>query len=176
LKIHVDIHPVKVSGHDLCMGMRTGYEPPHGSIDAVSATANISGFTQLTAIAGHYGWKAADITRIARMANERKEIGVARGTEPLLIVVPQTKAAFGADALSIMKDLLAACRESAVQTLHFTHYGMLLTERPLSEMKALLAFLATYDEDTSLQTIIWDVDDRYAADVERERNVARIVE
>ncbi len=35
------LHPVKVSCHDLCMGVRTGYEPPHGSIDAVSATANI---------------------------------------------------------------------------------------------------------------------------------------
>ena len=153
MSIQIDVHPVS----------NRAYEEPDAPFDAVSATANAGGFMQLACVAGHFGWNAADITRLAKMVNARNEVGVAPGTKPLLFIVSKTKATSSTDAVALMQDLLNACRENSVKVLHFTHYRMLLSDRPLGEIVSLMAFVFAYDEPTTLEKIIWDIDELYAA-------------
>ena len=120
----IELNPVSVSPDEIQMGMRMHFEPVELPADALSVTANIGGFTTLTAVAGHYHWPAKEVTQAAQECNARNEIAVLKKFRPLLLLVPHTQD--GSHAERLMQDLLDACVSCSVKTLHFTHYGMLL--------------------------------------------------
>lgn len=59
--------------------------------DVISATANIDGFTPLTAISRKYGWRNDLLTAASAQCNIRNEIAVIKELTPTLLLVPSTK-------------------------------------------------------------------------------------
>jgi len=160
----IELNPVSISPDEIQMGMRMRFKPGELAADALSVTANTGGFTTLTAVARYYHWPAKEVTQAAKECNARNEIAVLKKFRPLLLLVPHTQD--GSRAAGLMQDLLDACASCFVKTLHFTHYGMLLSREPLQEMEIIFKFLKKHKNESLPQTLVWDIDDRYLADLE----------
>lgn len=128
------------------------------SVDAISATANMHWL--LPHIADHYGWNPRDLRKASELTNARGEVAVLSERKPLLLLVPKTGGKKEVPAL--VKDLLEACNACSVRSLQFSHYGRVLGRPPWVEIESILTFLRDYKAPCSLETIVWDIDSRYA--------------
>lgn len=161
--MEIKLNPIKIDEFERGMGMRHFFSPLTEKVDAISATANVSGFTQLTAIARCYGWSPRRVNAVAMQCNMRREVAVVQDVTPKLFLVPHTRR--DDDSIALMQDLLDACGACSVSTLHFTHYGMLTSRVPLAEIEKLFGFIKMIPKETILEKIIWDIDEQYISDV-----------
>ncbi len=146
---------------EIGMGHQLGFPAIRG-VDAISATANVEGFTPLTAIARTYGWQRDYLERASAECNQRQEVAVLNMLTPNLLLVPKTKGDSGwlPDADRLATDLLAAVSHLRVSALHFTHFGFLQGTPPEMEMRRILELLLSPLQKSSLKVLYWDIDQR----------------
>lgn len=146
------------NSHDeISMGHKYWFQPAVGC-DAMSATANVTGFTPLIAAARHFGWDYGVLEAAASACNDKGEVAIITAVVPKLFLVPATKAK--GNSKFLIEDLLKAVIEVAIEGLHFTHYGFLQGHFPEEEISDILrAILSSYPHPT-LQRFVFDIDIR----------------
>lgn len=127
--------------------------------DVISATANIDGFTPLTAISRKYGWRNDLLTAASAQCNIRNEIAVIKELTPTLLLVPSTKGKGDTDFL--IKDLIKAANVVKADVLNFTHFGFIQNKLPIYEIQSILDVLFDENFKSSIRVIIWDIDFRF---------------
>ena len=131
--------------------------------DAISATANIGGFTPLTAIARRYEWNRDMITAASNECNERKEIAIVRNLNPTLLLVPATQGK--GDTSFLITDLINAANTIGSDVLNFTHYGFVQNKLPEAEINLILDMILDPYLKSSIRVVVWDIDFRFKTDM-----------
>lgn len=143
---------------EVVMGHKLWF-PESVESDVISATANINGFTPLTAIARRYGWSNRILTSASAQCNSRNEIAVMKELSPTLLLVPSTQGKGDTDFL--IKDLISAANAVKADVLNFTHFGFIQNKLPKSEIQSILNVLFDNNIKSSIRVIIWDIDFRF---------------
>jgi hypothetical protein len=133
--------------------------------DVISATANIDGFTPLTAISRKYGWRNDLLTAASTQCNIRNEIAVIKELTPTLLLVPSTKGKGDTDFL--IKDLIKAANAVKADVLNFTHFGFIQNKLPIHEIQSILDVLFDENFKSSIHVIIWDIDFRFKKEMKQ---------
>jgi hypothetical protein len=133
--------------------------------DVISATANIDGFTPLTAISRKYGWRNDLLTAASAQCNIRNEIAVIKELTPTLLLVPSTKGKGDTDFL--IKDLIKATNAVKADVLNFTHFGFIQNKLPIYEIQSILDVLFDENFKSSIRVIIWDIDFRFKKEMKQ---------
>lgn len=132
---------------------------------AISASANVEGFTPLNAIAREYEWDRNVIKAAADKCNAQGEIAILQNLKPALLLVPQTNGSGNAEFL--INDLLAAANRMRIEYLHFTHFGFIQNKLPVQEVTTIIKTLCNPKLATAVKAIYWDVDQRVTEDLEQ---------
>lgn len=111
---------------------------PEPTADAVSLTANASGFTPLAAVACCYSYDSRLLTRASDACNQNGEICILRELNPTAFLVPRTRGKEKSKFL--IEDLLNAVEAEQKTTLHFTHFHH-LHSFPTKELSVILESL-----------------------------------
>lgn len=130
---------------------------PVTGCDSISATANTNGFAPLQSIDRYFNWNRDLINTAAFECNQKREVCVVQLTPPLFLV-PATKG--HGDSRFLISDLMAATRAAKVKALHFTHFGLLQSRLPRSEVIAILDYLFSNSTSIGLNKIVFDIDSR----------------
>ncbi len=130
---------------------------------AISVTANFNGFTPLWAIARAYHWDSDLIKAAAEECNKKCEVMILTELNPIVILVPKTKAE--KNITTIFKDLVDAANILDIKKLHFTHYSYMKSKKPLNEIKQILKILLDPSLHTSIKTVYWDLNADFKDDV-----------
>ncbi len=133
--------------------------------DVISATANIDGFTPLTAISRKYGWRNDLLTAASAQCNIRNEIAVIKELNPTLLLVPSTKGK--GDTVFLIKDLIKAANAVKADVLNFTHFGFIQNKLPIYEIQSILDVLFDENFKSSIRVIIWDIDFRFKKEMKQ---------
>ena len=133
--MEISFRPIQHTFDEVIMGQAIWFKPING-VDAVSATANASGFTPLTSIAHAYDWQRETIQQAVKQCNEKGEVAVLSHFQPNLLLVPRTKGE--SNTLFYITDLLLAINHLKISTLHFTHYGFNQNKLPVTEIEQIL--------------------------------------
>ena len=133
--------------------------------DVISATANIDGFTPLTAISRKYGWRNDLLTAASAQCNIRNEIAVIKELTPTLLLVPSTKGKGDTDFL--IKDLIKSANAVKADVLNFTHFGFIQNKLPIYEIQSILDVLFDKNFKSSIRVIIWDIDFRFKKEMKQ---------
>jgi hypothetical protein len=133
--------------------------------DVISATANIDGFTPLTAISRKYGWRNDLLTAASAQCNIRNEIAVIKELTPTLLLVPSTKGK--GDTVFLIKDLIKAANAVKADVLNFTHFGFIQNKLPIHEIQSILDILFDENFKSSIRVIIWDIDFRFKKEMKQ---------
>lgn len=144
---------------EIQMGQKLNFSSEDMSIDGLSASANSSGFTPLTAIARKYNWNSSLISSAVEECNRRNEIAVIGNIKPLLFLVPRTKG--DGDTSYLISDLCSAIINTKIKSLRFTHYCFIQDKFPKSEISAILSCLNESEIANHLDVIYWDIDKRH---------------
>jgi hypothetical protein len=153
---------------EIQMGHLLGF-PAILGLDAISATANASGFTPLTAIARTYGWQRDQLEAASAQCNHRQEVAVIKALSPTLLLVPRTHGGEGSlpSVGGLMSDLLAAVDHLKIGSLHFTHFGFVQGRFPEREVRTILETLLGSLHQSSIDVLYWDIDRRVLNDMIR---------
>ncbi len=154
--MNVHFRSVVHDSHEISMGHALWFEPVPGC-DAISATANVVGFTPLTAVARHYGWDYEVLREASMRCNGRGEVCIV-STNPTLLLVPATRGQGNANFL--ISDLIAATKATNVKALHFTHFGFMQGHLPKLEVTSILDFLFSNMTTLGLSKLVVDIDAR----------------
>lgn len=127
-------------------------------IDAVSATANISGFVPLRSIAHEYGWDTETLRVAVKECNERSEVAILNPLKPTLFLVPKTDGK--SNTLFYITDLLNAMNHLEIETVRFTHYFFLVGNFPKDEISKILEVMLNPLTKSTLKKVYWDIDTR----------------
>lgn len=155
--MEIIFRPIQHSFDEVIMGHAIWFRPING-IDAISATANASGFTPLTSIARAFDWQRETIQEAAKQCNDKGEIAVLNYFQPNLFLVPKTKGQ--SNTLFYITDLLKALNHMRFETLHFTHYGFIQNKLPANEIEKILEVMLNPLTQSTLKQVIWDIDVR----------------
>ncbi len=155
--MEIIFRPIQHSFDEVIMGHAIWFRPING-IDAISATANASGFTPLTSIARAFDWQRETIQEAAKQCNDKGEIAVLNHFQPNLFLVPKTKGQ--SNTLFYITDLLKALNHMRFETLHFTHYGFIQNKLPANEIEKILEVMLNPLTQSTLKQVIWDIDVR----------------
>lgn len=139
--------------------------------DAISVTANPTGFTPLNTIAGVLGWNHNMINQLAAIVNESGEVNIKNELTPILILVPQVSNKLPQQRLA--EKLFRACSAINAKTLRFTHYGLILGAFPVEQVKSILQYIIANEDTLSLKKIYWDIDERYEQQIRDLENGLR---
>lgn len=143
---------------EVVMGHKIWF-PDSVESDVISATANIGGFTPLTAIARRYGWNSELIEAASNQCNRRGEIAVVSAVIPTLLLVPSTNGQ--EDASFLINDLIQAANQIKADVLSFTHYGFVQIKLPSIEIRSILKLLLDPKLQSSIRVVVWDIDFRF---------------
>lgn len=160
--MNLTFRPIRHTFDEVIMGQAIWFRPIDG-VDAISATANTSGFTPLTSIARAYEWQRETIQEASNQCNERGEVAILNILQPTLFLVPKTKGQ--SNTLFYITDLLKAINHMKVETLHFTHYGFIQDKLPRVEIEKILEVMLNPLTQSTLKEIIWDIDVRQDANM-----------
>jgi hypothetical protein len=159
----ITFRPIKHDPMEIIMGQFIWFHPCE-DIDAISVTANPEGFTTQNRVGQLLGYDQKVMTDAAKASNDKYEIAILNKSTPPLLLVPQT---YGRkDSLFLISDLMAACNQLMVKRLHFTHFGFIQNVLPKNEVKQILSFMLHPFMQTSVDTVIWDIDTRVASDLQ----------
>jgi hypothetical protein len=153
--MEISFRPIQHTLDEMIMGQAIWFRPING-IDAISATANVRGFTPLTSIARAYEWARETIDEAAKQCNELGEVAVLDFLQPNLFIVPKTKGQ--SNTLFYITDLLKAINHMDCETLHFTHYGFIQDKLPSEEIEKILEVMLNPLTQSTLKQVIWDID------------------
>lgn len=128
--------------------------------DAISATANMDGFTVLNAIKMHFGWDTEMLREAAEQCNKRGEIAVLKDLTPRLLLVPRTKVQSAERTKFYIEDLLKAADAIKVLGLQFTHYSF--TNRISFDEELIEIFRVLFSPalETGIDLLVFDIDYR----------------
>ncbi len=129
----------------------------------ISATANSHGFTTLNAIARSYGWDYDLIEAASNVCNEANEVAILSQLDPMLVMVPKTKA--DKSVMPLFDDLFKALNSLEIKTLHLTHFGFIQSKNTLNEIYAILTMLLNPTLNSTVGCVYLDIDSRIFADV-----------
>jgi hypothetical protein len=155
--MEIIFRPIQHTFDEVIMGQAIWFRPING-VDAISATANASGFTPLTSIARAYDWQREAIQEAVKQCNEKGEVAVLNRLKPNLFLVPKTKGE--SNSLFYITDLLLAINHLKISTLHFTHYGFIQNKLPVNEIEQILEVMLNPLTKSTLKQVIWDIDVR----------------
>lgn len=146
---------------EILMGHKLGFSGING-VDAVSATANVDGFTPLNAAARAYGWDRKLIAAASAQCNDRMEVAVVQQVTPTLLLVPQMikRAHYKRTAEGYAIDLMMAAKHLKMKRLHFTHFGFLQSRKATQGFTKILEVLLNPLVQTPLEELIWEIDFR----------------
>jgi len=149
--------PILHDPMEIIMGHFIWFHPCEG-VDAISVTANPSGFTTQNRVGQLLEYDQKVMADTAKECNRKYEIAILNKSRPLLLLVPQT---YGRkDSLFLINDLIAACNHLKVKMLHFTHFGFIQKELPKSEVEQILRVMLDSHIQSTIETVVWDVDSR----------------
>jgi len=135
--------------------------PPH-VCDGISATANSSGFTLLTAAGSFYGWSPKIINESVQFCNNKKEILTVSQFNPILLLVHQTKGEI--DGSKLISELIKIATNLNIVKLRFSHYSLILETLPKNEIIIIFEYLYKVQQNYSL-TIICDIDSEFESEL-----------
>lgn len=161
--MEIIFRPIQHTSDEVIMGHAIWFRPING-IDAISATANASGFTPLTSIARAYEWQREIIQEAVKQCNDKGEVAILNHLQPNLFLVPKTKGQ--SNTLFYITDLLKAINHMKFQNLHFTHYGFIQNKLPSEEIEKILEVMLNPLTQSTLKQVIWDIDVRQDANME----------
>lgn len=128
--------------------------------DAISATANMGGFTVLNAIKMRFGWDTDMLKKASSACNERDEIAVLSELTPKLLLVPRTRIDDPSRSQFYIDDLFAAVDAVGVKRLQFTHYSFMDHLGFEGEVEVVLRQIFSDDVDTTLEQLVFEADHR----------------
>jgi hypothetical protein len=161
--MNITLNIVENDPMDRIMGTQTKHSSiSTENIDAISATANDSGFTPLTAMARHYNWNKDIIVKACEQCNNKGEIAIIQQLSPTVLLVPKTSGQNQENSLAA--DLANACSAISAQKLRFTHYGFILNKLPADEIESILVELK--NTETTLEDVIWDIEEIHKIEME----------
>lgn len=131
--------------------------------DAISVSANPSGFTPLSTISSVLGWDWDMVNKFAAEVNERNEVGVSRCLSHKLLLVPHVLN--NLPQYRLAEDLFKACNAIKANTLRFTHYGLILGAFPREQIKSIMEYIIDNEDSLSIEKIYWDIDERFEQEV-----------
>ncbi len=134
-------------------------QPPVAAADAISVTANPAIGSPMKRTAGAYQWPQELIHRASVRVNRVKRVGALLGKSPKLFLVPKTDGNTAVD--SLVQELFDAAEEEGVQVLHFSHYATIKYQFPIQEISSVMQVLRDRQGQTSIRTLIWDIDSQY---------------
>jgi hypothetical protein len=143
--------------HEIAMGHKIWFKTADGC-DAISATANASGFTPLIAIARYFDWDYDMVAQAAAACNEKGKVLIVRTVTPTLILVPATKGRGNTEKIRF--DYLDALHQINPKCLNFTHYGFLQGRFPSNEVSVVLDILLGPYIPRSVHMLVIDIDER----------------
>ena len=156
--MEIIFRPMSHTQDEIVMGQKIWF-PESVESDVVSATANASGFTPLTAIARTFDWDREMIVQASMACNERGEVAVLDKLSPKLLLVPKSN---GSDPVEfLIKDLIAAANAVKGDVLNFTHFGFVQSKLPQSEIDSILDVMMHPSLKTTLRVTVWDIDFRF---------------
>ena len=146
---------------EIHIGHKLGFSGIAG-VDAVSATANVEGFTPLNAAARSYGWDRDLIAAASTQCNERKEVAIVHQLTPTLLLVPRIvgKASYKYTVEGCAIDLLMAAKHLKIKRLHFTHFGFMQSSKAEPDFKSILEIFLNPLIELPLEELIWEIDFR----------------
>ena len=164
--MEIIFRPIYNSTDEISMGHRTWYRESI-EVDAISATANNSGFSPLKAIVRNFGWRTEIISSAVERCNTVQEVAIVNVLQPKLLLVPKTKGQNGLRYLPIVlaNDLINACNAINVRVLSFSHFGFIQTEFPRKEIASILRIFFNKSTASSIRVLIWDIDIRHKSEM-----------
>jgi hypothetical protein len=151
------IRVVNNTADEIRLGHKLWYYPVPGC-HAISATANASGFTPLSAIVRRFDWDRQLIERAVHVCNRRGEVAILANLSPNLLLVPATKGR--GEARRLAQDLFRAAGAINAERLHMTHYGFLQGKFPRDEIASVLDVFLSLGPNSSLAMLVVDIDRR----------------
>ncbi len=146
---------------EIRFGNKLGFSGVAG-VDAVSATANVDGFTPLDVAARSYGWDRDLIAAASTQCNQRKEVAIVHQLTPTLLLVPRIagKASYKHTVEGCAIDLLMAVKHLKIKRLHFTHFGFMQSSKAEQDFKSILEIFLNPLIELPLEELIWEIDFR----------------
>ncbi len=162
----IEFLPRKIDPTEVEMGQYLFfYDQFINECDAISVSANPSGFTPLNTITGVLGWDRDIINKFAAEVNTRNEVGINNRVSPKLLLVPHVMNS--TPQLRLAEDLFQACNAIKAKTLRFTHYGLILGSFPEEQLKSIMQYIINHEDELTLEKIYWDIDERFEKEINK---------
>ena len=136
--------------------------------DAISVTANTSGFTVCNAVLGCYGKDEERLKVLANKCNIEQKVMYDAHVKPSLIFVPKTNET--EDVAKFIKDVVDVADVMEVKRLRFTHYEVVFKELPAQQIETILDCLFAKDIATTLEEVVIEIDEKF------ERQLSEMLE
>jgi len=161
--MEIKIRAVTHTPDEIQMGQVIFYRPLPEA-DGISVTANVTGFTTLTAVTKAWQVDLEHARRIADHANNlpTKYTWTLVLEEPIkhcLIFVPKTKGE--TDSTAMTSKLLEDAEMERIQVLEFSHFNFIQKIFPSTEIESALRIIGGWKNPLPT-TMIFDVDARFA--------------
>lgn len=157
-------HPTNYKGE--CMGIFKYTQPVEA--DGVSVTANSRLGSPLNSIISVLNYDHEMVGRASKRTNRAQQIATLNCLSPKLFLVPKSDG--GSNVEKISDELMDAVSEARVQNLNFTHYGFVKEKLPVQEIMEVLKSMNKVRIESSLNTVIWDIDRRHIEEMKRIEN------
>ena len=156
-------HPTNYKGE--CMGIFKYTQPVEA--DGVSATANSCLGSPLNSIISVLNYDREMVGRASKRTNRAQKIATLNCLSPKLFLVPKTDGGCNVNVERIADELMDAVSVTRVQNLNFTHYGFVKEKLPVQEIMEVLKSMSKVRIESSLKTVIWDIDRRHIEEMKR---------
>ncbi len=124
--------------------------------DAISVTANFKGFTVLRGVTSRFKWDEKLIEKAASECNTKRQVCIVDLVNPILLLVPKTKAKDSVADLAL--DLVKAADTIGIRNLYFTHYAHIFNKLPKGEIVEILTTFLNPNLQIRLESIFWQID------------------
>jgi hypothetical protein len=155
------------TAEEIQLGHKLGFTSIKG-IEVISATANLNGFTPLSAVLRYLRIDKKLLIKEVHDSNINGRVKIINDY-PNLILCPPTRANSGRNRSIehyIIKTL-QICNAENFKTLHFTHYGFINSVFQQNEINRILSILLNPLIYTVLDTLYWEIDSRYLDQMEK---------
>ena len=155
------------TAEEIQLGHKLGFTSIKG-IEVISATANLNGFTPLSAVLRYLRIDKKLLMKDVHDSNINGRVKIINDY-PNLILCPPTRANSGRNRSIEHYTIktLQICNAENFKTLHFTHYGFINGVFQQYEIDRILSILLNPLIYTVLDTLYWEIDSRYLDQMEK---------
>jgi hypothetical protein len=147
---------------EIQLGHKLGFTTIKG-IDAISASANLNGFTPAAAVLRHLGYDKDQFQQMADYSRANGSVELYAGRKPNLIFVPPTRGYTGKNKSMefYITRTLQICNAENYKSLHFSHFGFINGEFQQLDIFKIFNVLLNPLIYTTLDVFYWEIDSRY---------------